>query len=118
MPTWQGASEPRRRPLLSFLLERLQRCDAIDHILLATTDLPADDSLAVLAQSHGVRAIRGSEKDVLSRFVLAAKSSSACTFVRVTGDCPLVDPGLLEKLVDEFSKQGVDYLRTISSFVS
>jgi len=60
---------------------------------LVTTDLAADDSLAALAQSLGVRAIRGPERDVLARFVLAAESSSAATLVRVTGDCPLVDPG-------------------------
>lgn len=98
------------RPLIEFLIERLQRCAVIDHIILATTDLRADDTLAALAQSIGVNVIRGSERDVLARFVLAAESSSATTLVRVTGDCPLVDPGLLEIVIAEFFKQEVDYL--------
>jgi len=98
------------RPLLAFLIERLQRCVAIDHILLATTDLAADDSLAALAESLGISLIRGPELDVLARFALAAESTTAATLIRVTGDCPLVDPDLLARLITEFNRQGVDYL--------
>ena len=98
------------RPLIAFLIERLQRCDAIDHILLATTDLAADDSLTALAESLGISVIRGPERDVLARFALAAESTPATTLVRVTGDCPLVDPDLLATVIDEFNRQSVDYL--------
>ncbi|MFM8526381.1 MAG: cytidylyltransferase domain-containing protein, partial [Cyanobacteriota bacterium] len=98
------------RPLLAFLIERLQRCRAIDHILLATTDQPADDGLVALAQSLGVTVVRGSEHDVLARFALAAASTTAATLVRVTGDCPLVDPELLTMVIEAFHRQGVDYL--------
>jgi len=107
------------RPLIAFLIERLQHCIAIDHILLATTDLAADDSLAALAESLGIRVIRGPERDVLARFALAAESTSATTLVRVTGDCPLVDPDLLTTAIAEFNQQGVDYLSKLcASFLS
>ena len=98
------------RPLIAFLLERLRRCDVVDTILLATTNQPADDELVDLAQSLGVSVVRGSEHDVLARFALAATSTTASTLVRVTGDCPIVDPDLLAKLISEFHRQGVDYL--------
>ncbi|MCP9941936.1 aminotransferase class III-fold pyridoxal phosphate-dependent enzyme [Cyanobium sp. ATX 6E8] len=98
------------RPLIAFLLERLRRCDVVDTILLATTNQPADDELVDLAQSLGVSVVRGSEHDVLARFALAAASTTASTLVRVTGDCPLVDPDLLAKVISDFHRQGVDYL--------
>jgi glutamate-1-semialdehyde 2,1-aminomutase len=98
------------RPLIAFLLERLRRCALVEAIVLATTDQPADDQLAALVESLGVIVVRGSEHDVLSRFSLAAASTTASTLVRVTGDCPFVDPGLLARLIVEFHHQGVDYL--------
>jgi glutamate-1-semialdehyde 2,1-aminomutase len=98
------------KPLVAFLIERLQRCGAINRFLLATTVLAADDSLATLAESLGINVIRGPERDVLARFALAAESTSAATLVRITGDCPLVDPDLLDKVIAEFHSQGVDYL--------
>ena len=98
------------RPLIAFLLERLQRCDVLDAIVLATTNLPADDELVDLAESLGVNVVRGSERDVLARFAFAAASTTASTLVRVTGDCPLVDSDLLAQVISEFHRQGVDYL--------
>lgn len=98
------------RPLVAFLLERLRRCDVVDAIVLATTTQPADDELVDLAESLGVNVVRGSEQDVLARFALAAAATTASTLVRVTGDCPLVDPDLLAQVISEFHCQGVDYL--------
>lgn len=98
------------RPLFAFLLERLRRCDVVQTIVLATTDQPADDGLAALAASHEIGVVRGAEHDVLARFALAAITTTASTLVRVTGDCPLVDPDLLAQATEEFHKQQVDYL--------
>lgn len=100
------------RPLIAFLLERLRRCDVLDFIVLATTNQPDDDELVDLAESLGLNVVRGSEQDVLARFALAAASTTASTLVRVTGDCPLVDPDLLAQVISEFHLQGVDYLST------
>ncbi len=98
------------RPMLAFQLERLRRCSAVDEILLATTDQAGDDGLVALAEAWGVRVVRGPEEDVLHRFALAASVTNATTLVRVTADCPLVDPVLLEQVITEFRRQGVDYL--------
>jgi len=98
------------RPMLAFLVERLQRCQAVDRIILATTDQPRDDALVELGSSLGLMIARGSEKDVLARFVLAAESTDAPVFVRITADCPLMDPVLLDETITVFKRQNVDYL--------
>ena len=83
------------RSMLAFQLERLQRCQLIDEILLATTDQTFDDALAALSKELNIVVVRGREHDVLSRFALAAESTTAKTLLRITGDCPLIDSQLL-----------------------
>ncbi len=80
------------RPMLERELERLRRCDRADEIVLAVTDNPDDEPLVVLARRLGVRWYRGSEHDVLARCVGAARDAAADLVVRVTADCPLIDP--------------------------
>ena len=79
------------RPMLRFQLDRLRRLDC-DHLVVATSDLPGDDPIAVLAQAAGADVIRGSETDVLGRFGLAIERFDPETVVRLTGDNPLTDP--------------------------
>lgn len=102
------------RPLITFLIERLRRCDAVDDIVLATTNQSSDDFLSELGQSLGVVVVRGSDHDVLARYALAAASTTASTLVRITGDCPLVDPDLLAQAIEEFNCQDIDYLGNCS----
>lgn len=96
--------------LIDLLLSRLSRSDTIDEIVLATTDQPGDDKLAAHVEALGYRVVRGSENDVLSRFAKAVKITSATTVVRVTGDCPLVMPALIDRLVRHYTAAQVDYL--------
>ena len=86
------------RPMLAFLVERLKRCIGVDRIILATTELEEDDQLEVLGTSLGLTVVRGDQDDVLSRFALAAEQTDAQVLVRITGDCPFVDPSLLEDI--------------------
>ena len=65
------------RPMLAFLVERLKRCPSVDRCILATTELPEDDELADLGDSLGLKVVRGSQQDVLSRFVLAVECTDA-----------------------------------------
>jgi len=97
------------RPMLAFLVERLKRCQAVDQIILATTDQPEDNALAALGASLDLIVVRGSLHDVLSRYALAAASTKAQTLVRITGDCPFVDPDLLQEVIAGFHEQDVDY---------
>ena len=93
--------------MISFV--EIVRCTSVDKIILATTELSDDDGLAALGDSLGLVVVRGSQQDVLSRFVLALESTDASILVRITGDCPFVDPDLLEEMIEEFCCSRYDY---------
>jgi glutamate-1-semialdehyde 2,1-aminomutase len=95
--------------LIQFLLTRLARSRTIDGIVVATTDRPGDDVLADHLRQLGVEVHRGSETDVLDRFYSAARPRSPDTVVRITGDCPLVDPDLVDRVVNELHATSADY---------
>jgi spore coat polysaccharide biosynthesis protein SpsF len=87
------------KPLLVRQLERLERCKALDAICIATTANETDDVLVELARRAGVLAFRGSETDVLSRYLGAAAHTRAELVVRITSDCPLVMPSIVDAVV-------------------
>ena len=89
------------RPMLAQLLSRLRTAQRIDEVVVATSDLPADDAVAELAEAEGVRVFRGDERDVLSRMLGAARVAEADVVVRITGDCPLIDPAVVDQVVSE-----------------
>ncbi|WP_434623005.1 cytidylyltransferase domain-containing protein [Azospirillum sp. B2RO_4] len=99
------------RPLLAHHLERLSRTPGLDAVVLATTVNAADDPVAECAQGLGVTVFRGDEQDVLGRFAGAAALAGADLVVRVTADCPLIDPALVGRLIAAFREgQPLDYL--------
>lgn len=98
------------RPMIEVLLHRLAQSKRINQIVLATSDHDRNQPLAVHVQKLGFSVYQGSEDDVLDRYYQAAKLHHADVVIRVTGDCPLIDPGLVDELIDEFDKSGVDYL--------
>jgi len=87
------------RTLLDLMLERVERARTIDAIVVATTTLPCDDQLARIAPRRGLITVRGSEQDVLSRYVAAAEKAAADVVVRLTADCPLLDPDVIDHVV-------------------
>lgn len=89
------------QPMLVQQLRRLKRCLLADEIVVATTTNGADDPVVTLADAEGVRWFRGSEHDVLSRYVGAARESNADVIVRITADCPLIDPGVTDRVIQE-----------------
>jgi spore coat polysaccharide biosynthesis protein SpsF len=91
------------KPLLAYQLERLTRCTLADEIVIATTLNSADDPIVALAAKHDVASFRGSEDDVLSRYHGAALAHRADTIVRVTSDCPLIDPAVIDRVIRKFS---------------
>ena len=91
------------RPMLARQIERLMACRSIDEIVIATSMDPADDPIVALATDLGIRATRGSSDDVLSRFLSAARDTRADVVVRVTADCPLIDPSTTDQVVDELT---------------
>jgi spore coat polysaccharide biosynthesis protein SpsF len=87
------------RPLLERELERLRACRRVDEIVLATTTNADDDPVVALAERLGLRWHRGSEHDVLSRYAGAAREAAADVVVRVTADCPLIDPAEVDEVI-------------------
>ncbi len=90
------------RPALSRLLDRLRGASLVDAIVLATTDSPLDDPLQAWAEAEGVACYRGSEHDVLQRVVRAQQMMQSEVVVEVTGDCPLLDPDIINLGIETF----------------
>ena len=88
------------QPMLAQQLRRISRCKFVDEIFVATTTEKSDKPIEDLAKKLEVRFFRGSEMDVLSRFVGAAQEANADIVVRLTADCPLIDPDLIDKVID------------------
>ena len=99
----------RGTPLIELLLQRLSRSKEIDKIVLATSDAAGNEALAALVSDLGHVVYHGSEQDVLDRYYYAAKLANADAVVRITGDCPLVDPELVDAVIAAFKAGGVDY---------
>jgi spore coat polysaccharide biosynthesis protein SpsF len=87
------------RPVLEWVVRAARRADGVDGVVVATSDRPGDDEVAALGAALGVDVVRGSEDDVLSRFVLAREATDADAVVRLTADCPLLDPTLIALVV-------------------
>jgi glutamate-1-semialdehyde 2,1-aminomutase len=101
-------------PMIEVLLARLNRSEEIDEIVVATSMDPRNQPLVEHVNSLGYKCFRGSENDVLDRYLQAAKSAQADIVVRITGDCPLVDPVLVDEVIREFRVADVDYLSNTS----
>ena len=97
-------------PIIVFLLNRLVKSKNIDKIVLATSYEKSDDSLSKVVKSYGYQVFRGSLDDVLSRFYDCSELYKSKNIIRITGDCPLVDPFLVDELINEFNKENWDYL--------
>ncbi|MAU77326.1 MAG: glutamate-1-semialdehyde aminotransferase [Crocinitomicaceae bacterium] len=98
------------KPMVLYQLDRLQNCSRIDTVVLATSDQSSDDTLADLVKIAGFTVFRGDLEDVLERFRACAAAAQATTVVRLTGDCPLSDPALIDELVEAFADGEWDYL--------
>ena len=97
------------KPILWHIIHRLRKSTTIDRIAIATTTEPEDDPLDDFARAEGIELVRGPEEDVLARFALAADTLDADIILRVTGDAPLVDPGVADKLITALLDADADY---------
>jgi len=100
------------RPMLELMIERLQRVRLVDQIVVATTTNQADDPIVDLACQLGVGIFRGSEEDVLDRVLRAGCAANADVIVETTGDCPLIDPEVVDDVVGEYLANKFDYVST------
>lgn len=97
------------QPLLKVHLERVAAAKMVDHVVVATTVQPADEAIAKAAAHWSFETFRGSEQDVLERFYQAATVHRPEWVVRVTSDCPFVDPALIDEVVSQAIDRKVDY---------
>jgi len=103
------------RPMLAWVIERVKRSKTLDNICLATTKKLEDKQLIDLATRLRTRTFAGSVDDVLDRFYYAAIEMNADVIIRVTADCPLHDPSVIDRVVKVFLENEYDYVsNTIS----
>ena len=98
------------RPLLAHVVERVRSASRVDKVVVATTDQCADDPIAALCQIEGIQCFRGSEDDVLDRFYKTAQANGADVVVRITADCPFIDPAVIDKVIARFQAGDCDYV--------
>jgi spore coat polysaccharide biosynthesis protein SpsF (cytidylyltransferase family) len=97
-------------PLLAYLIERLSFSKLIDKTILATTTNKEDDDIVDLAIKEKIPFYRGSENDVIDRYYKGAVEFKIRHIVRITSDCPLIDPYLCDKMISKYLNTKVDYI--------
>ena len=97
-------------PMIGLQIRRIRRAVLIDHLVVVTSEDSSDDSLVSYLESIGVEVFRGAMSDVYSRFVGALEKRQVDAFLRLTADCPLVMPELIDKMIEKFLLLEVDYL--------
>lgn len=98
------------RPMLSYMLERIVAAQNVDRVILVSSIDSSDDPIAELCAKEDVCCYRGSLNDVLDRYYQAAKKFSADIIVRLTGDCPLIDPQMIDSMIDVYMAGNYDYV--------
>jgi spore coat polysaccharide biosynthesis protein SpsF len=97
------------RPLLWYLVNQVKHAERLDGVVVATSDRPGDDAIERVCGEMKTRAVRGSEQDVLDRFFRAATDAKADYIVRVTADCPLICPTVVDRTIENHFESGCDY---------
>lgn len=97
------------KTLLEYQIERLRRVKSADRIVIATTDKQAEQPIVDLCDQLGISCFRGSETDVLARYYGAAAAHNADVVVRITSDCPLIDPAVVDRVIRFYQEHRSDY---------
>lgn len=98
------------KPILQHLIERIKRARLPDEVVVATTVNPLDDAIEALCKRIGCAFFRGSEPDITDRLIQTARAFKADLIAQTTGDCPLLDPALVDKAIALFRASKVDYV--------
>lgn len=98
------------KTLLEHQIDRVKRAEKVDKIFIATSDKKIDDKIETIAKKNGIKSFRGSENDVLDRYYKCTGRFNVGTIVRITGDCPLIDPKVIDSVIRFYKKSGFDYV--------
>jgi len=101
--------EVNDRPLLAYQLDRISKSKKLDRVVVVTSILEKDDAIESFCKDYGIDCYRGSENDVMSRYYECSKQYNPDTIVRMTADCPLIDPEIIDAVVQKFEDDNVDY---------
>ncbi|TAH59052.1 MAG: acylneuraminate cytidylyltransferase, partial [Gottschalkiaceae bacterium] len=107
-----------KKTVLDHVVTRVRQSQLIDEIIIATTIEQEDDIIVEEARKIGVKTYRGSEEDVLSRYYYAAKENDADTIIRITSDCPLIDPKITDEIIKFYKKHEYEIVANASSDLS
>ena len=102
-------SKIKGKPMIVHIFDRLKKCQEVDHIILATSNLIQDKPLLDLAKTEGVQSFAGSEQDVLDRYYQAARQYKPNRVIRITGDCPIIDPQITDLVIKRHVEKKSDY---------
>lgn len=97
------------KPLLRYQIDRIMRSKMIDRIVVATSTRDSDDAIVAFCEKNGVECFRGPEEDVLTRFYDCARAFNGKAIVRLTGDCPLLDPEVIDETIHLYNDMRVDF---------
>ncbi len=97
-------------PMLWHVVNRLRKATRVDRVVVATTTREVDDPVVHFCAERNIQYFRGDEQDVLDRFYQAAKANQADVIVRITADCPLIDPAVIDKILVRFERGDCDYV--------
>ena len=100
-------------PMLAFQIARLKKSKKLTSVAIATSMNPENKAILDLAKQLGIPAFAGSEEDVLDRFYQAAKQFKLDVIVRITGDCPLADPAVVDTVIEKFLSEKADYANNV-----
>jgi glutamate-1-semialdehyde 2,1-aminomutase/spore coat polysaccharide biosynthesis protein SpsF len=97
------------KPMLEHVVSRVRRCRLVDEVIVATSGTRGDDRIAEIGVKKNFKVFRGQENDVLDRYYQTAKNADADVVVRITGDCPLIDPDVIDRVIQAFLSEECDY---------
>ncbi len=97
------------RPLILWMLERVRASRTLDEIVVATTTAVADDAIADMAEEHGFLCFRGHATDLLDRHLRAGRATDATAVVKIPSDCPLIDPGIIDRVIEVYRAHPEDF---------
>ncbi len=106
------------KPVIQHVIERLNQSNHLDEIIIATTTLEQDAIIAEQADKNGAKYFRGSEEDVLSRYYFAARENTLDIIIRVTSDCPLIDPFVVDDLIEFYLNHDFDLVTNAGADLS
>lgn len=103
-------------PMLWHVCERARCASLVDSVVVATSTEPEDDNVASFCERHGIQYVRGSEEDVIDRFYQAATEVNAGTIVRLTADCPLLSPPVIDRVIRTYENSDAAYVTNILEY--